>query len=209
MVANATQKPDKGNQGYVDVSLDRPLWERFPIVAPLVLVATTEPDGSPDVAPKHLAMPVSWENWFGFVCHPNHGTFRNIERTGVFTVGYPTPEMVLEISLAAAPREPDGSKPTLEMLTLLPAKAVDGVLIDGCRLNLECRVTRVIDDLGANALVIGEIVAARAMATAERRIDVDDADLLRRLPLLAYVHPGRVATVDVTAPFPYHLAFRR
>ena len=125
-------------QGYVKVSLDRPIWDRFPVVAPLVLVATTEPDGSPDVAPKHLAMPVSWENWFGFVCHPNHGTLRNTERTGVFTVGYPPPGMLLEASLSAAPRESDGSKPTLEMLRFIPATEVDGFLVEGCRLHLEC-----------------------------------------------------------------------
>ena len=31
--------------GYESVQLDRPIWERFPIVAPLGLVSTTEPDG--------------------------------------------------------------------------------------------------------------------------------------------------------------------
>ncbi len=206
MVANPAQSAQKGS---VELSLDRPIWERIPIVAPLVLVATTEPDGSPDVAPKHLAMPVSWENWFGFVCHPNHGTFKNIERTGVFTVGYPSPEMLLETSLAAAPRSADGTKPTLDMLHFVPASEVDGFLIEGCRLHLECRLDRIIDDLGHNVLIVGRIVAAHANAHMVRRIDVDDHDLLRKSPLMAYVHPGRVATIDETDPFPYHLAFRR
>lgn len=197
------------HQGYTDIPLDRPIWERFPIVAPLVLVATTEPDGSPDVAPKHLAMPVSWDNMFGFVCHPNHGTFQNAVRTGVFTVGYPSPEMLLETSLAAAPREPDGSKPTLDMLHFVPASVVDGRLIEGCRLHLECQLDRVIDDLGANVMLIGEVVAAHASPKLIRRIDRSGRDQLRECPLLAYVHPGRVATIDETGEFPYHLAFRR
>lgn len=195
--------------GYVDIAVDRPIWERFPIVAPLVLVATTEPDGSPDVAPKHLAMPVSWDNMFGFVCHPSHGTYRNTIRTGVFTVGYPSPEMLLETSLAAAPRDADGTKPTLDMLRFVPASAVDGRLIEGCRLHLECRLERVVDGLGANALLIGEVVAAHASRRLVRRIDRDTREQLRDCPLLAYVHPGRVATIDETGEFPYHLAFRR
>jgi flavin reductase (DIM6/NTAB) family NADH-FMN oxidoreductase RutF len=89
---------------YVSVPTDSPVWERFPTVAPLVLVGTIEPDGEPDIAPKHLAMPVSWGNYFGFVCHPDHGTYKNLIATGTFTVGYPTPQMLLHASLAAAPR---------------------------------------------------------------------------------------------------------
>lgn len=200
----ATEPP-----GYVSVALDRPIWERFPIVAPLVLVATTEPDGTPDVAPKHLAMPVSWENWFGFVCHPSHGTLQNIERTGSFTVGYPSPSMLLETSLSAAPRGADGRKPTLEMLQFTPATVVDGLLIDGCRLHLECTLEKVVDGLGANMLVIGKVVAVHASQKMVRRIDRSDADLLRDCPLLVYVHPGRVATIDETDAFPYHLTFKR
>ena len=51
--------------GFVSLSLDAPVWEKFPTVAPLVLVSTKDPDGQVDIAPKHLAMPVSWQNWFG------------------------------------------------------------------------------------------------------------------------------------------------
>jgi len=195
--------------GYESVPLDRPIWERFPIIAPLVLVSTTEPDGSADVAPKHLAMPVSWDNWFGFVCHPKHGTLKNALRTGVFTVGYPSPEMVLETSASAAPREPDGSKPTLDMLHLLPASVVDGYLVDGCRLHLECELHDTVEGMGANVLVLGRVVAVHASSRLVRRIDRDEHDALRACPLLAYVHPGRVATIDETTAFPYHLTYKR
>ena len=196
-------------EGYVEIPLDRPVWERFPIVAPLVLVATTEPDGTPDVAPKHLAMPVSWENWFGFVCHPDHGTYRNALRTGVFTVGYPSPTMLLEASLAAAPRETDGSKPTLDMLRFVPATAVAGHLIEGCRLHLECELHDTVEGLGHNVLLLGKVVAVHASAKLVRRINKDEHDALAASPLLAYIHPGRVATIDETQAFPYHLMFKR
>ena len=55
----------------------RPIWERFFTVAPLVVVGTREEDGSPDLAPKHMAGPVSWQNFFGFVCSPTHATYAN------------------------------------------------------------------------------------------------------------------------------------
>jgi flavin reductase (DIM6/NTAB) family NADH-FMN oxidoreductase RutF len=194
---------------YVSLPTDSPVWERFPMVAPLVLVGTLEPDGSPDVAPKHLAMPMSWENWFGFVCHPDHGTYRNIIATEVFTVGYPSPEMILQTSLAAAPRASDGSKPTVEVLSLTTAREVEGVLVEGCRLHLECRLDRIVDDLGGNVLIIGRVVAAHVSEQLLRSVDVDDHDLVHGSPLLAYVHPGRVATVDETVSFPYHVGFRR
>lgn len=194
---------------YVSVPVDQPVWERTPVLAPLVLVGTIEPDGTPDVAPKHMAMPVSWKNWFGFVCHPDHGTYRNLVATGVFTVGYPTPAMVLQTSLAAAPRASDGSKPTVEVLPLTAARVVEGVLVEGCHLHLECELDRVIDDLGGNVLVIGKVVAAHVAEQALRSFDVDDADLVHSSPLLAYIHPGRLATVADTVSFPYHLGFAR
>lgn len=134
---------------------------------------------------------------------------QNLQRTGVFTVGYPSPSMLLETSLSAAPRGQDGSKPTLEMLHFTPATAVDGLLIEGCRLHLECEVEQVVAGLGENSLVIGKVVAVHASQNMMRRIDRDDHDLLRDCPLLVYVHPGRVATIDETDAFPYHLTFKR
>ena len=88
----------------VSLDVNNPIWERFFQLAPIVLIGTTESDGQADIAPKHMAMPMSWENYFGFVCSPRHGTYKNIRRTGVFTVTYPRPSQVLLASLAATPR---------------------------------------------------------------------------------------------------------
>jgi len=194
---------------YVSLSLATPVWDRFYSVAPLVLVGTIESDGSPDIAPKHLAMPMSWGALFGFVCSPGHATYRNAVATEEFTVGFPSPELVLQTSLAAGPRDADGDKPTLELMSLSPAHVVSGVLVDGCRVHLECRLERVVDDLEENSLLIGRIVAAHASQRALRSTEADDHDLLDRVPLLAYVHPGRVASVHQTKPFPYHRGYHR
>ena len=70
----------------IELDISEPVWDRFFWVAPLVLVGTREPDGSHDLAPKHMAIPMGWQNYFGFVCTPSHHTYSNVQRSGVFTV---------------------------------------------------------------------------------------------------------------------------
>jgi flavin reductase (DIM6/NTAB) family NADH-FMN oxidoreductase RutF len=193
----------------VDLTAMPTLWDRFFTVAPLVLVGTIEPDGEADVAPKHLAMPLGRGSLFAFVCTPEHATYRNALSTESFTVGYPTPRQVTHTSMAAAPRASDGSKPTLGVLSLSPARVVDGVLVDGCLAQLECRLDRVVDDLDGESLVVGRVMAAHISERVLRADGVDDDALLRAAPPLAYLHPGRVAAVTDSKPFPYHRGFHR
>ena len=68
----------------VTLDTSEPIWEQFFMVMPLVLAGTREMDGSYDLAPKHMVMPMSWNNYVGFVCTPRHGTYQNVERDGVF-----------------------------------------------------------------------------------------------------------------------------
>ena len=107
-----------------------------------------------------------------------------------------------------ASREEDGSKPTLAALETVPTRVVDGVLVAGAYLALECRVERVIDGFGENAIVAGEIVAASVAAHAARGAEVDDHELLASSPLLAYLSPGRFASVGPSRSFPFPLDFR-
>jgi flavin reductase (DIM6/NTAB) family NADH-FMN oxidoreductase RutF len=193
---------------YVSVPLDAALWTRFQTLAPLVLVGTVGPDGEPDVAPKHLAMPLSRGTLFGFVCRPDHSTHANALAGEEFTVSFPGPEQVVAVSLAAGPRDPAGGKPTLEMLRLTPATAVRGWLVSGCRAHLECRLTRVVDDLDGEALLVGRVVAAHVSRRVLLDDDADPGQVLAASPLLAYAHPGRVAAVQRSKPFPYHPGFR-
>ena len=65
----------------IELDTTSSIWEKFFTVFPLVVIGTRESDGSDDLAPKHLAMPMSWSNHFGFVCTPRHNTWQNIERT--------------------------------------------------------------------------------------------------------------------------------
>ena len=81
----------------LDVSF--PVWDRFFMVAPLVVIGTREEDGTYDLAPKHMVTPLGWKNYFGFVCTPEHSTYQNVRRTEAFTVSFPTSDAVVLTSL--------------------------------------------------------------------------------------------------------------
>jgi len=179
------------------------------MVAPLTIVGTREPDGTYDLAPKHLAIPMSWQDHYGFVCTPSHATYANAMREGCFTVSFPRPDQILLTSLAAAPRSDDDQKYALQAIPTISATKVDGVLLDNAYLHFECELDRVIDDLGENSLIIGRIVAAAAAEDALRDSDRDAQEMIAHSPMLAYLHPGRFAEIVQTNAFPYHVGFRR
>lgn len=195
----------------VDLDVEIPVWSRVFTVSPLVVVGTKEPDGDYDLAPKHLAMPLGWDNHYGFVCTPRHATYRNALREGVFTVSYPRPTQVVTASLAASSREEAaGDKPIVDDLATFRASVVDGLLLRDAYLFLECELQRMIDGFGGDAeLVTGRIIAARAHRDAIRVTEGDDQRLLHESPLLAYVNPGRFAAVSETHPFPFPEGFLR
>lgn len=184
------------------------VWERAFTAAPLVLIGSKEPNGHYDIAPKHMAMPLGWGDRFCFVCTPRHATYRNVERERAFTVSFPNRFQVVQASLAATRREPDGTKPSLRALPTFRASEVDGALVHGCYLFLECALERIVpfDD---DALVVGRIVAASAREDAVRDPDRDDDELLRRLGPIAYVTPGRFSALTETRSFPFPAAFSR
>lgn len=191
-------------EGLVRLGAEHPVWERFFHVAPLIVVGTKEPDGSFDLAPKHMATALGWDNHFGFVCTPSHATYVNARREAEFTVSFPRPSQVLAASLASAPRCDGEEKPSLALLDTRPATVVDGVLLADAYLHFECRIERIVDDFGRNSLIAGRIVEALVAEEAIRRSDRDDRELLLEAPLLAYVAPGRYAEISETVAFPFH-----
>lgn len=193
----------------VPLDCDKPIWDRVYMVAPLVVIGTIEPDGSFDLAVKHMAGPVSWENYWAFVCAPMHATYRNAIRSGSFTVSYPRPEQVVEVSLTAAPRQADDCKPSLTVLPTVPASKIEGVHLAGAALMLECELERTVDGLGKNSIVVGRVVAANVAENAELDPDRDGTDVLAESPLLAYLSPDRFAALDHGNSFPFHSGWSR
>jgi flavin reductase (DIM6/NTAB) family NADH-FMN oxidoreductase RutF len=192
----------------VKLDTGSPIWSRFFTVAPLIVVGTLEDDGAVDLAPKHMAMPLGWHNYFCFACSPRHATQRNAQSRGQFTVSFPRPDQIVQSSLVASRRVEDGSKPAVAALATMPARVVEGVLVRDAYLWLECALERVIDGFGENSLIVGEIVAASVDERALRGSESDDADLTSAMPLLAYVSPGRFAEISETFSFPFPADFR-
>ena len=191
------------NRALVELDTSEPVWDRFFTVAPLVLVGTVDPDGSFDMAPKHMVTPMGWQNYFGFVCAPTHSTCSNIQRTDEFTVSFPRPSQVLFSSLAASPRLADGDKPVLDYFKTFPASNVEGRFIDEAYLYFECRHFKTVDGFGPNCLITGEIVAAYAEPAFLRSSELDDQEVIHDSPLFVYVAPGRFAEIDRSNAFPF------
>ena len=199
----------KSAAAVIELDASRPVWDRCFMVAPLVLIGTRDEDGSLDLAPKHMAFPLGWKNYFGFVCSPKHHTCSNIERGGDFTVSYPKPSQVLYASLAASPRYADGPKTVLQSFATFPAKKIDGEFIEDAYLFLECRHYKTVDGFGDNCLITGEVVAAYAHPDYVRSTEYDDQELIHDAPLFAYLPPGRFATITRSNAFPFPADMKR
>ena len=89
------------NRSLISLDVNDPVWPHVFTVAPLVVVGSIYPDGSFDLAPKHMVTPLGWGNYFGFVCTPMHRTYHNVRREGAFTVTYVRPSQVVLASLTA------------------------------------------------------------------------------------------------------------
>ncbi|MCK5410852.1 MAG: flavin reductase [Gemmatimonadota bacterium] len=193
------------------VTLDtaRPIWDQFFSVAPLVVIGTKEGEHY-NLAPKHMAGPLGWDNYFVFVCTPRHETYHNIRKTGEFTVTYPRPTQVVVTSLTAEPREDlEEPKPTLAVLPTFRASEVDSLFLQDGYLFLECRLDKILDGFSLNSIVVGRVVASHVHADALRSAERDDQELIYRSPLLAYLSPGRYATIKESYSFPFPADFKR
>ena len=83
------------------------------------------------------------------------------------------------------------------------------MLLEHAYLHFECELDRIIDDFGANSLIVGRIVAASVAEDALRDADRDAQEMIAHSPMLAYLHPGRFAEIVQTNAFPYHVGFKR
>lgn len=197
------------SQQLVRLDVTRSFWDRFFMVAPLVVIGTSEEEGY-NLAPKHMATPLGWGPYFGFVCTPRHRTYHNAKHAGHFTATFVRPSQIVLASLAAAPRrDGPGRKPTLDDLATFPAQVIDGCFLEDGYLFLECELNNVLDGFGENSLLIGEVVAAYVDDEAMRVSEQDDEKVIRQSPLLAYLPPGRYAVIEESNAFPFPFGFKK
>lgn len=181
-----------------------PIWDRIYTVAPLVIIGSKEEE-SYDLAPKHMASPMGFDNYFGFVCTPDHKTYHNVRRYQEFTVSFPNPDQILTASLTASNRKNVGNKSesVLDALEVAWGHTVDAPVVAGCYLYLECALHKVIDGFGTNALITGYIHKAYIDKDLLRISEIDEGHQIANHPLLAYIANGRFAKIEETFNFPF------
>ncbi len=199
------------NQDHVltPLNMEFPVWDQIFTVHPLVVVGTVNPDKSPNFAPKHMAFPLGWDNYFGFVCTPNHTTYQNIKISGEFTVTYPKPDQLVTTSLTASPRTDENKKPALDTLRTFEASNIDGYFLKDGYTFLECKLIKVVDGFGENSLILAEIVAAQAWSNVIKNPSRTDDESIYNHPRLVFISPGRYAVIDKTYAFPFPKNFKK
>lgn len=175
---------------------------RYFIVKPLILVTTLGPGGIPNVAPKTQSMDVGRsEEYFAFVCVPQHHTYQNVKATGEFVVNYPGPKLIKNVSEASQLAE-NVDEIALAGLTGIPSLVVKPPRIKECYLHLECKLVE-IKEFDDASIVLGRIVARSAdkEVSFERGKSKESIKLLSKRPLLAYVYPNHYTKISVAEEF--------
>ncbi|MCW5518618.1 flavin reductase [Aureitalea sp. L0-47] len=195
---------------FVSLDITEPIWSHFFTVAPLVIIGTKEGVGY-DMAPKHMATPMGFNNYFGFVCTPNHSTYHNVVNNGEFSVSYLLPKQVIQAAISASPRSKNISKSD-EIVTALPTingTHTDTLLMEDAYVRLECKLHKIIDGFDENCMITGKVISASVHPDYLRVSEKDESDQIAAHPLLAYVADGRFASVSETFNFPYPKNFCR
>ncbi|WP_274473859.1 flavin reductase [Mangrovimonas aestuarii] len=195
---------------FKDLDISTPIWDKVFIVAPLVVVGTKEGNGY-DLAPKHMATPLGFDNYFGFVCTPEHSTYNNVLKHKSFSASFPLADNVTLASLTALPRDCRLPK-TDNVINALPthkATLIDTLLLTDAYLHLECSLFKIIDGFGSNSIITGKIIAAKVNTNYFRASDNDEQKQLAEHGLLAFIAPNRFANITETYNFPFPKNFKR
>ena len=198
------------DDNFTVLDTDLPIWDRVFTVAPLVVIGTKEGKDY-DLAPKHMATPVGFGNYFGFVCTPRHSTYQNIKETGYFTVSFPLPDQVVLTSLSASPRCKNTTKfkGVIKALPTINATTMDALMVANSYLYLECELFKIIDGFDENSIITGKINKALAHRNYLRISEQDEQQQLCDNPLLVYIAYGRFAKIGQTYNFPFPKDFKR
>jgi flavin reductase (DIM6/NTAB) family NADH-FMN oxidoreductase RutF len=202
---------NESSQKMVELEIDGNLWNRSFAVHSLVIIGSKEEDGSYNLAPKHMAMPLGFSPYFAFIGTARKSTYQNIKREKVFTVSYPSPNQLVISSLTASQREKNNTKPIIDQIPTVEAQKIEGRLLKDAYFHLECRLSEFMGKFGEWELVVGKIEAAYAQKAALKRTGEDRSDnqLIYENPLLAYVHPDRFSVIKETHAFPFPKDFKR
>ena len=195
---------------FISLDVKESIWEHFYTVAPLVVIGTKEDQGF-DLAPKHMATPLGFSDYFGFVCTPRHNTYHNIKNHLRFSVSFVKPDQVLLSSLAAMPRctTIDYTKEVTGQIPTVASKDGEAIFVKDSYVMLACKLFKIIDGFDDYSLITGKI--ERALVHKNYKIISDEGHQKQIYdhPLLAYIAQGRFASIKETLTYPYPKDFQR
>lgn len=150
--------PHDARQGFRSLSLDKHDWSPSPLPGQIVIVATIDADGAPNIAPKSwISMAAFRGPIVGFGCNDDHRTCRNILDTGQLVINTADREIAAGawdmLSRHGAERiERSG-------LTLIPSSVVQAPRIAECAAHIECRLHQVVEFDGGEVFIFGRVLA--------------------------------------------------
>lgn len=198
-------------ESYLRLPPTHEMWNRFFTIAPLLVVGSKEDDKF-DLAPKHMATPMGFTEYFGFICTPRHRTYHNIKKNGFFTASFPMPNQVLLTSLAALPRcelTNGSTKPILKNIPTFKSEKFDAPYLSESYLCLGCQLYKIYDDFNDYSLITGKIEELLVHRSYIRSTERDDQELIYTSPLLAYLSVGRFAAINQSLAFPFPKDFKK
>ncbi len=195
---------------FISLDVKSSIWEHFYTVAPLVVIGTKEGQGF-DLAPKHMVTPLGFSDFFGFVCTPRHNTYHNIKKYSRFSVSFVKPDQVLLSSLAAMPRcaVKDFSKEITNEIPTVTGEDGKTIFIKDSYVMLNCSLHKIIDGFDDYSLITGRIEQAKVHKNYKIVSDEGHQKQIYDHPLLAYIAPGRFASIKETLTYPYPKDFQR
>ena len=195
---------------FISLDVKESIWEHFYTVAPLVVIGTKENQGF-DLAPKHMATPLGFSDFFGFVCTPRHNTYHNIKKNQRFSVSFVKPSLIFEPSFNTMPRCAVKDFPE-EITNQIPTVTNhDGevIFVRDSYVMLDCSAYKIIDGFDDYSLITGKINYAKVHKDYKIVSDEGHQKQIYDNPLLAYIAQGRFASIKETLSYPYPKDFQR
>ena len=195
---------------FISLNVKESIWEHFYTVAPLVVIGSKEEQGF-DLAPKHMATPLGFSDFFGFVCTPRHNTYHNIKNHSRFSVSFVKPDQILLSSLAAMPRCAVKDFPQ-EITNQIPTITLNNeasIFVKDSYVMLDCSLHKIIDGFDDYSLITGKIEQAMVHKNYKIVSDEGHQKQIYDHPLLAYIAQGRFASIKETLSYPYPKDFQR
>lgn len=195
---------------FISLDVKESIWEHFYTVAPLVVIGSKEESGF-DLAPKHMVTPIGFSDYFGFVCTPRHNTYQNIKKEKKFTVSFVKPDQVVLSSIAAIPRctVDDFPKQIIKNIPTVSTVENQNIFIADSYVLLDCSLYKIIDGFDDYSIITGKVNTAMVHKDYKIVSDKGQQKQLYENPLLAYIAPGRFASIEKTMSYPYPKDFQR